>query len=205
MKKQLLFIMEIPVIGNGSNTTLPQVNITNPRNSNTETENDRATINANIRYVENKNDIEFVVNGRGVNNFNYNRRDNQFSGVAQLREGRNEIEIIARNSAGSDRDNVVIVYKERAKLPRVNITTPSRSPYETTQSNINIRAELENVNSKNDVQFYVNGRERSLFDYDTRSGRFSADLNLSEGRNEIIVKGYSSSRLMKLVVGKQSN
>ncbi len=181
-----------PVVGSGTNNTnLPQVNITNPRNSNTETENDRMTIKANVRYVDNKNDIEFYVNGRRTNNFDYDRRSRQFSGAAQLREGRNEIEIIAQNSAGSDRDNTVIIFKEKAKYPRVNITTPSRSPYETTQSSITIRADLENVNSKSDVQFYVNGRERSLFDYDTRSGRFSADLNLSEGNNEIIVKGYN--------------
>ena len=49
------------------------------------------------------------------------------------------------------------------------------------------------MNSKNDVQFYVNGRERTSFNYDTRSGRFSADLNLSEGRNDIVVKGYNLS------------
>ena len=125
-----------PVIGNGSgntNTNFPQVNITSPRSSNTETENAQATIKANLRYVDNKNDIEFYVNGRKIYDFNYDRRAQQFSGVAQLKEGRNEIEIIGRNSAGNDRDDVVIIFKERAQYPQVRITTPARTPFETTQ------------------------------------------------------------------------
>ncbi len=182
-----------PVVGNSGNNNSPKVNITSPRNSSHTTENEDITIQATIQYIDRKDDIEFLVNGRRVTNFNYDNGRNQFSGDVRLQEGRNEIEIIARNETGSDRDNVVVIYEKKTTQPQVRITAPSRNPYETTQSNITVRADIDNVTRKDDVRYYVNGRERSLFDFDTRSGAFRADVNLVNGRNEIRVKGYNES------------
>ncbi len=176
-----------------NNTYAPQVNITNPRSNSYTSENQNFTIQANIKYVNGKNDIEYRVNGRNDYNFTYDNRRDQFSANIRLNEGRNEIEIIGRNQVGSDRDNVIIFYEKKADLPRVNITSPARSPFETDLRNVSVRATLENVTSKNDVRFYVNGQERSLFNYDSRRGRFSADLNLVNGRNEVTVKGYNQA------------
>ncbi len=176
-----------------NNTYAPQVNITNPGSDRYTSENQDFTIQANIRYVNGKNDIEYRVNGRNDYNFNYDSRRDQFSANLRLNEGRNEIEIIGRNQTGSARDNVVIFYEKKADLPRVNITSPARSPFETDLRNFSVRAILENVTSKNDVRFYVNGLERSLFDYDSRTGRFSVDISLVDGRNEVIVKGSNEA------------
>jgi hypothetical protein len=176
-----------------NNTYAPQVNITNPRSDRYTSEDQDFTIQANIKNVTNKNDIEYRVNGRNDYNFNYDRQRDQFSANLRLNEGRNEIEIIGRNQTGSDRDNVIIFYEKKVDLPRVNITSPARSPFETDVRNISIRANLENVTSKKDIRFYVNGQERSLFNYDSRAGRFSADLNLVNGRNEVTIKGSNEA------------
>ncbi|MFK8005399.1 MAG: hypothetical protein AB8H03_03470 [Saprospiraceae bacterium] len=176
-----------------NNNYAPQVNITNPRSERYTSENQDFTIQANIKYVNGKNDIEYRVNGQNDYNFNYDGRSDQFSANIRLNEGRNEIEIIARNQTGSARDNVVIIYERKADLPRVNITAPARSPYETDLRNVSVQAVLENVTSKNDVRFYVNGRERSLFNYNSRSGRFNVDLELVNGRNEVTIKGSNEA------------
>ncbi len=176
-----------------NNSYAPQVNITNPQSERYTSENQDFTIQANIKYVNGKNDIEYRVNGRDDYNFNYDGRSDQFSANIRLNEGRNEVEIIARNQTGSARDNVIIFYEKKANLPRVNITSPARSPHETGSRNISIRAALENVTSKNDVRFYVNGKERSLFNYDSRAGRFSVDLELVNGRNEVTIKGANEA------------
>jgi len=176
-----------------NNTYKPQVNITNPRSERYTTENQNFNLQANVKYVNGKNDIEYRVNGRNNSNFDYNGRSDQFSANIRLNEGRNEIEIIARNQTGSARDNVVIIYEKKADLPRVNITSPARSPYETDLRNISVRATLENVTTKNNIRFYVNGRERSLFNFDSRAGRFSVDLELVNGRNEVIIKGSNEA------------
>ena len=171
----------------------PRVRITSPSNSPYTTDQEDYTVRANIQYIQNSRDIEFFLNGRNVYDFNYNSRNDQFSGGIRLKEGRNEIEIIARNEVGSDRDNVVIFYERKVERPRVRITSPSRSPYETTSRDFTVRAELDNVDSKNDVRLFVNGREKSLFDYNSRTGRFTADLILERGRNDIVVRGRNEA------------
>ena len=176
-----------------NNTYAPQVDITNPRSERYTSENQDFTLQANIKYVNGKNDIEYRVNGRDDYNFNYDGRSDQFSANIRLNEGRNEIEIIGRNQTGSARDNVIITYEKKADLPLVNITSPARSPYETDLRNTSIRAILKNVTSKNDIRFYVNGQERSLFNYDSRAGRFSINLELVNGRNEVTIKGSNEA------------
>ena len=171
----------------------PQVNITNPRSERYASENQDFTIQANIKYVNGKNDIEYRVNGRNDYSFNYDSRKDQFSSTIRLKEGRNEIEIIGKNQIGSDRDNVIIFYEKRVDLPIVNITSPDRSPFKTDLRNVSVQANLVNVTSKSDVRLYFNGQERILFNYDSRTGRFNVDLNLVDGKNEVIVKGYNQS------------
>ncbi|HFB99282.1 MAG TPA: hypothetical protein ENJ53_00620 [Phaeodactylibacter sp.] len=176
-----------------NNSYAPKIRITNPRNTPYTSDNQSFTVKANIKYVHNKNDIEFLVNGRNVYDFNYNNRNDNFSGRINLNQGRNEIEVIGRNEVGSDRDHVVIFYDKKTETPEVRITSPARTPHETTQINFTVKAKLKNVNSKNDVRFFVNGREKSLFNYNVRNGKFSADLTLVNGRNEVVVKGYNDA------------
>ena len=176
-----------------NNTYAPKVKITTPRNTPHTTDNQSFTIKANVKYVQSKNDIEFLVNGRKVDDFNYNNRNDNFSGRINLNNGRNEIEIIGRNEVGSDRDHVVIFYDKKNETPEVNITSPSRTPHETAQRSFTVKANLRNVDSKSDVRFFVNGREKSAFDYSARTGKFSARITLVDGRNEVIVKGFNDA------------
>ncbi|MEM6965950.1 MAG: hypothetical protein AAF573_14380, partial [Bacteroidota bacterium] len=174
-------------------TFAPRIRITNPSRSPQNTDNENFTVRADISNVGGKNDIEFFVNGRNINNFDYNNWTDQFSANIRLVEGRNEIEIIARNQDGSDRDNATIIYEPRIIRPSVNITAPARNPSETTQRNVIVTANVRNVASQNDIRYFVNGRERTLFNFNSRTGEFFVELILVDGRNEVVIRATNDA------------
>ena len=78
-----------PVVNN--NSYAPRVRITNPRDNSTNTDRQETRITAKVEYVNNKNDIDFLVNGRRSSDFSYNSRNDEFVGNVSLRSGKNEI------------------------------------------------------------------------------------------------------------------
>ena len=163
----------------------PVVSIYNPSSRDSRTYDNQTRIEARVDYVNRKNDITFEVNGIRNNNFSFNNNNGQLSANVSLREGNNNIRITAYNSSGSNGDEVNI-FKEREIIttnpPRVRINAP-RNNTETDRPNIDIRATTQGVNRKSDITFYLNNQRIRNFNFSTFNGQIDANVPLSRGNN----------------------
>lgn len=175
---------------------LPSVRITDPQRSQIETDQSRITLKATIEHIVSKSGITLVVNGRTNRNFSYNESRKSLETTINLIEGRNQVEVIARNDHGEATDQVEINYRREVQQPKqppyVRITTPEKSSTTTSQNEARIEASVDHVQAKNDIQFYLNGRREYNFSYSSQNGRLNHTVNLKEGENDIRIKAINS-------------
>ncbi len=169
----------------------PQVTIIKPMNGQT-TLNDREDVTATVTNVNSRADINVKINNRPILNFNYNNSRNELTFTANLDAGSNTIHIKATNSAGSDSDNVTINYNA-IERPEVDIIKPNSDPYTSSNSSAGIVAVVQNVDSKNDITFKVNGRATRSFTYSALSGKVTANVSLVNGNNTVYIKATNSA------------
>ncbi len=162
----------------------PLVEITKPYRDPYTTKNSRERIEATVGPLDNNCNILFKVNGRSISGFDY--RGDRFTGNADLKEGRNEIEVVAANAAGTSSDRTIIYYEVERQIetPRVNITTP-RQRTRTEKERIEVKATTENISSKSAIDFIVNGRKQYDFNFNSRTGKISSLVTLAKGDNRI--------------------
>jgi large repetitive protein len=169
--------------------TPPRVSFTSPSQQRTTTTENSITIRATIQNVDYQEDITFKINGRRNTNFTYHR--GVFSANINLEDGNNNVSIRATNIDGNDEDNVTIE-KQRyvdptpiAKRPEVTISSP-RNSATLSVTTCELEAYAKNVASKNELAVTLNG-SRIDFIYNSMNKKISANLNLSEGANQVRV------------------
>ncbi len=160
----------------------PVVRISAPFN-NSETAIATTEIRARIDYISNKNDINLLVNGYAVYDFNYNASSQQVTARVRLEEGNNTIRIRAANADGSDEQTVNVRY-HKIQLPVVQIMSPENNS-ETTEASVSIRAKVENVTDKRQVRLTFNGNAINNFSFDRNRQEVTATAILVEGNNTI--------------------
>ncbi len=166
----------------------PTVKITRPSYDDYKTNEPSFDVKAAIENIERKSEIEFMVNGYRKD-FDFNPRTGRLDSRIDLRKGRNEVKINVRNSTGRDSDSCTIIleYKD-INYPTVNIKSPSANPYETTGSRVNVSALTKYVDRKSDIDFIVNGRTTSDFNFNNSREKIEATVYLEEGRNTIKIR-----------------
>ena len=176
----------------------PIIDVTKPNRSPYTSINCDGDVHATIKYVRNAADIDFKVNGRPTA---YDFRGESFSADFPLRPGKNVVDIFARNEAGTDRETVVIFCDEITApppppvvtyRPDVKITRPSYDDYQTSDPTFDVKATIEHIERKSDIEFFVNGYQKR-FDYNTRTGRLDAQINLTKGRNTVKIIARNSA------------
>ena len=168
----------------------PKVSITEPRN-NSEAVSGRISVRADIQNVDNSRDIEFRVNGRQITNFNFS--NGRFSANADLKEGDNAISVKVSNDNGSDEDQVKVRYRAPLARPEVRFLTPARPGQNVSETTTQIKVSIKNIDSKDDIEFRVNGRKETDFQFNPRSESMEATVELKEGRNELAVTATNES------------
>lgn len=162
----------------------PVIRIINPTYNNYRTEEANFIIKAIIENVQSAQEVVFTVNNVDrsfdLNNIN-------FSANITLREGENEIEIRARNSAGIDAQAITIIREVRVALPKVEITEPNAIRTETRFSTVSITANIYNIENKSDINLAVNGRPVYNFDYDISRSIITSNINLEKGANTVVI------------------
>ncbi|MFN7115499.1 MAG: hypothetical protein ACK4TA_01790 [Saprospiraceae bacterium] len=168
---------------------MPTVEITEPNVIRSETRFNTARITAKAYNIENKNDINFIVNGRPVYNFDYDVNRGIITSNINLEKGANTVVITARNRAGEARDEATIVYQEPI-IPRVppvvTFVEPDRNT-STTQPTVTVEARIQQVTSRNDLTVYHNNTRQNNFSFDTRTGKLTQTLFLERGDNEYTI------------------
>ncbi len=73
--------------------------------------------------------------------------------------------------------------------PIVAFSRPAQKNLKTEKSNYALEGSIENVYSKNDVRFLINGKANQNFEYSKEDGKFSAKVKLKLGENKFELIG----------------
>lgn len=170
----------------------PTVRFTNPPTTPYSVQQSSFVINADATNVVSNQDISLFLNGRSIPT-SYNTRTGVISASVTLNEGANNARVIVRNSKGQSEANATINYEKKIDRPEVRFTNPSSNPYETDNNYITLRASTNNVLSRNDIQYEVNGSRSSDFNFDANRGDWSSSIRLREGENHIRLNVFNIS------------
>lgn len=170
----------------------PRISITNPPSRTATVYEPAFTLRANVTDIFNKLDIELLIDG-ARRDFTFDSRTGNLQADLNLREGTNRIRITARNDFGSDAADAEVIFEQRRFPPTVRITEPASERSEVAVNSVTVRAELRYVEAKENIYFYINGRETRSFDYDASRETFQATAPLTDGANtlEVVVRNRS--------------
>ncbi len=169
----------------------PEIELITPNTNPYTTQQSLALVKARIKNINSPMDVDYTVNGQRVG---FDFRKGQLTNDFRLHHGRNEVTITATNTAGSDREKVIIYYEKPyvddrpttdLRKPRVDFTNPSRSTEYTLEDQYSVNATILHVDNRRDIAFEVNGRKITDFRFDARNDRFTADIRLEPGNNEL--------------------
>lgn len=178
----------------------PTLTITDPFNSHHTVPTQTIFLQADIRNINNRNQITVRVNGQFNSNFNYNVNSGQFSSQLLLNPGQNFVEISVTNNCGTVTDSRVVVFmppfnqptpqptpQPQVWPPIVTIDNPFFSPETVNQPFYNFEAHVLNVVNRSQIQMTMNGMPVTNFNFNAQSGQLFANLNLNQGNNTIVV------------------
>lgn len=164
----------------------PKVAITYPRTSPFSTSNAQETVTATVEHIDQKSQIQVLVNGQATGfDFNANRRE--VTTRLALSEGNNAVRIMVENTAGKDAARADLVYKPSIKVqpPTVRIVVPTANPFTAAQNRVAITAEVKNIVRKDQIQIKVNGSTITNYQFDVSDGRINWTQVLQEGSNRL--------------------
>lgn len=148
--------------------------------------NCKTTLEARINNVSSSNNISVTLNGRDFYDFTYNNNAKILRGSLPLASGSNRVVITARNDAGngSDERSVSCTERPRTAAPTVRINQPTNG--QVFENNpIDIRARVENISNRNQVEMYVNGNRITDFSYYNFDKSVTARVSVNVGENQV--------------------
>lgn len=164
----------------------PTVSIAQPT-ANQTVSSDRVNFRANVQNVTQKNQIELIVNGRQVYDFNFNSSRREVTALLRLQSNNNSIQIRVSNNDGQDEDQVSIRVQQPVVLPTVRIDRPANNAtIESAQ--VQLSASTAKVSNKGQIQLSLNGQAVSNFNFNLLRGEITANLNLRSGNNTIRIR-----------------
>jgi hypothetical protein len=167
----------------------PEVKFIDPAQSPISVNSPSYALEAEVKNVDSKSNIELKINGQATTGFTYSLSSRRMYFGVNLIEGSNLIEIKGMNAAGNDVASTVLVYRKPVpkEAPTVSITHPSRTPYSVSYKNFTVEANVDKVNSANDLTVLVNGQSTGSFNYVANTNKLTLDLVLIEGSNVVKV------------------
>jgi hypothetical protein len=178
----------------------PQVEITYPEVDWFNTSKPEMEVVAELQNVNSVLDISCMVNGKEVA-FDYDRDVVRF--YAYLQRGTNVLKVQVRNDQGEARDIKRVIFTpaeegqagaENAadRLPLIELISPESTDFYAEEDVIEIRAYVENVESKDDIKLSANGMDLSTFRYDEDLGVVSIKVRLAKGTNKFLLAAYNA-------------
>ena len=175
----------------------PTVQFTSPAYNNAEVENSLATIKIKLTDISQSTDIQLLVNGRNEPNFYFDYSTGLVKADIQLREGSNQIEVIAINKRGEARDQKTIIYRRPytpvVRSPRVRINAPQYRESTTREERVTIQATVENIFRSTDIRLTNNGQAIYDFDFNPNTGVLRHNLYLRPGINQIAIEAINEA------------
>jgi hypothetical protein len=178
----------------GQNNQPPLVVFTNPSVSGQTVMTPSFIISADVRFVDNRNNIMFRQNGNYNGNFSFNPSTNRFECPVTLTPGQNIFELSGTNAYGTDSKTTVVIYqRETPTPPVVMITNPASSPQQVSSPTYYFQGTVLNIQNKNQVTLTLNGQTIPNFNFIASNGNVLATLNLVVGSNIITLTGTNNA------------
>jgi len=174
-------------------TPKPNVKITSPGLSPFNSPSLYVNIRATILNVSSPKNVTFKLNGVLHNNFTFSGNIFEASNIL-IKEGNNTINISGRNSAGIDYDQRIISYRKptQNKPPKIVVSYPSSSSFNTNNKMILISGQIQNVENANNVSVTMNGNTVKNFLFDTYFDDFQSEIQLQNGINIFNIKAFNN-------------
>jgi hypothetical protein len=184
VSKTVVIILEETVTPPPVAGTAPSIVITNPPYPEYPTNEQYYLVRAVIERVTTRDGVSFFLNGQS-HPFNYNIANGAFSAEIPLREGRNELQIIARNPGGEREAASSLILEVAALPPAVEILEPAADYVETTEPAIRILAAAGQVERREQITVLINGRQTNNFVYNPATGDIEVNIPLEQGDHTV--------------------
>lgn len=176
----------------------PIVNIVDPAASPHTVNSLNYIVKASIQNISSRNQLTVVFNDKLFNDYSFTSGTSiNFTANLNLSAGINTLKITGTNDAGTDSDETIIIYTRQPTSstgypPKVDITTPSVSPYSTTKQIETVIAQVENVSSKSEINVMVNGVSTTNFNYNNTTKTVVLNAHLLSGSNTVRIVATNS-------------
>ena len=153
---------------------------------------------ARVNNVNSQNDISVTLNGRSITNFSFNNTSKILRGSLSLVTGSNRLIIAARNDIGTGQDERSMTCAERPRqaAPTVRISQPSNG--QIFENNpVEIRAKVENVTNRNQIEVFLNGNRITDFVYYNYDKSVIARVPVNVGENQVRIVATNEAGSME--------
>ncbi|HZH86130.1 MAG TPA: hypothetical protein VFD77_02355 [Brumimicrobium sp.] len=173
----------------------PTVKITTPSTNPYTTTKSIESVVAKIENINTTQQLEVKINGVSTTNFTYNNATKRVQFNANLSVGTNTIVVNAINPYGNGTDKTQIILRrggsdtgDTGVPPKVKILAPNVNPFNTDQATTNIIAEVNNIDSKSQIEVKVNGVITNNFTYNNATHLVQLSTGLVLGNNIVSIK-----------------
>lgn len=172
----------------------PVVNFINPSSNPYQTENPNARLAATVLNVVDKAAIRVNINGTDLSNFTFNASEKFIAFNSSLIEGANIVSVTASNGAGSDSKTTTLIYRKQKAVnpPVISYIDPVENPKTVFNAVYPLRAQVQYVDSKNQIQLRVNGQASTAFNYNEASDVLEFSTGLIPGANIVEIVANNS-------------
>lgn len=140
---------------------------------------------ANVKYVDDPNQITVVLNGNKMTEFNYT--GGTISKDLKLKEGTNILKISATNSQGEASDEKRIEY-HIPKPPEIMAIRPTTDRVRTKINPYPMDLKVKHIYERSQIKLKLNGQVFTDYLFDITNSALNAKLLLQEGVNEMVVE-----------------
>jgi len=140
---------------------------------------------ANVKHVEDPDQISVVLNGNKMTEFNYT--SGTISRDLKLREGTNILKISASNPQGEASDEKRIEY-HIPKPPEILAIRPTTDRIRTKINPYPLNLKVKHIYERAQIKLKLNGRVFTDYVFDSTKSALNADLLLQKGVNEMVVE-----------------
>jgi hypothetical protein len=172
---------------NYNNCISPNIQFTSPSASGSTVNTSSYTINAKVSNLS-SGSLIVTVNGVNITNFTNNNVELQIP--VNLNNGNNTITIRATNNCGTDSETTTLNY-QRCNAPLISVSQPVMNSIANVPTSY-LKAKVENVGSKQDIQILLNNINVPVFNFNTATKMVDATLNLLQGNNTITISSSNT-------------
>lgn len=184
---------------------LPIVMINKPSANPFTTTQATQTVEATVKNVTSKNEIQVTFNGNHNTPFTFSESNKTVSFSCNLTQGSNSFSITATNTAGVDSKSQTIIYQKPVVVqkPVVTITSPASNPFNTSLQKATVDATVLNVASSSEISVKLNGATQNSFTYNPSTKLLVFNADLVVGNNTVVItasnQGGSDSKTTTII------